>query len=146
MRVTGNRTRLLALGLITSLALAGTVLTAPGAAAAACDPEVVHSYGDLDGDSISDVVVGMPSWEDGTGAVDVRGSRTPDQQLTSDLLGGTRGDNDQVGAAVVIGDLDGDGCSDLVIDPRHVVLPRQAARCTGASLRFTLRTRDVWWV
>jgi hypothetical protein len=110
-----NRNRALALGLITSLTLAGIVLMAPGAAAAACDPDVVHSYGDLDGDNVSDVVVGMPSWQDGTGAVDVRGTRSPDQQLTSDLLGGSRGDNDQVGAAVAIGDLDGDGCADLVV-------------------------------
>jgi hypothetical protein len=115
MGISIHGTRALALGLITSLTLAGTILTAPGAAAAACDPELVHSFGDLDGDSVSDVVVGMPSRGDGTGAVDVRGSRTPRQQLTSDLLGGSRDDNDQVGAAVAIGDLDGDGCADLVV-------------------------------
>lgn len=88
---------------------------APGAAAAACNPEVMHSYGDLDGDNVSDVVVGMPFWEDGFGTVDVRGSRSPRQQLNSAQLGGSRDDYDQVGAAVAIGDLDGDGCADLVV-------------------------------
>ena len=68
--------RVIVLALSTSLAWAGTLLVAPEAAAAACDPQAVHSYGDLDGDSISDVVVGMPSWEHGHGAVDVRGSRS----------------------------------------------------------------------
>jgi hypothetical protein len=111
--LTGSRVIVLALS--TSLALTGTLLLAPEAAAAACDPEVVHSFGDLDGDNISDVVVGMPFWQDGFGAVDVRGSRSPAQQLNSAQLGGSRDDYDQVGAAVAIGDLDGDGCADLVV-------------------------------
>jgi hypothetical protein len=70
------------------------------AVAATCDPESQNSSGDLDGDNVSDVAVGMPNVGEGSGAVDVRGTSTPDQRLTSDLLGGSRDDNDQVGPAI----------------------------------------------
>jgi hypothetical protein len=103
-----------------ALTLGGAALTAPTAtaandAAAGCDPASQSSSGDLDGDNVSDVVVGMPSVGEGSGAVDVRGTHSPGRQLTSDLLGGSRDDNDQVGTALAVGDLDGDGCADLVV-------------------------------
>lgn len=115
MRTSMRTPPVLTVGLAAVLALGGAVLTAPGAAAAGCDPAEQNSAGDLDGDDVSDVVVGMPGVGEGSGAVDVRGTSSPGQQLTSDLLGGSRDDNDQVGTAIAVGDLDGDGCADLVV-------------------------------
>jgi hypothetical protein len=90
----------LALGISAALARCRLPPTAPSAVAATCDPQSQNSSGDLDGDNVSDVAAGMPNVGEGSGAVDVRGTSTPDQRLTSDLLGGSRDDNDQVGAAI----------------------------------------------
>ena len=128
--------RALALGVSAALALGGVLLTAPNAAAATCDPEGLGSRGDVDGDNVSDVVVGMPYVGEGSGAVDVRGTASPDRQLTSDLLGGSRDDNDQVGTAVAVGDLDGDGCADLVVGA-----PGEG---TGAPGRYTGQVHIVF--
>ncbi len=127
---------MLALGASAALALAGLVVGAPSAMAAACDPETVHSSGDVDGDNVSDVVVGMPNVGDGRGGVDVRGTSSPDRQLTTGMLGGSPDDNDQVGAAVAVGDLDGDGCADLVVGA-----PGEG---TGAAGRYTGQVHIVF--
>ena len=89
-------------------------LTATGASAAACDVEN-PSRGDLDGDGASDVIVGMPWAFDGAGAVDLRYTANPDRMLHTGDLTGSPDDADQVGSAMAVGDLDGDGCADLVV-------------------------------
>lgn len=107
----------------------GTVLAITGATAAiaappptgtapqvaACDPENSVARGDIDGDYQADVVVGMPWHRDGAGSVDVHHTRTPAALLNSPMLGGGGGDETEFGAAVAVGDLDRDGCADLVI-------------------------------
>ncbi len=84
-------------------------------AAATCDPDELQSRGDFDGDGSQDVAVGMPWYADGSGAVDVRGTGSPAVLLRAGALGGGTGEGDGFGTSVAIGDLDGDGCSDLVI-------------------------------
>lgn len=100
-----------------SVALTAGVLlgTASSASAASCDEQEVFARGDVDGDGVSDVVIGVPNVGEGSGAVDVRGTHTPWQRLTSGALGGSQDDNDQVGTAIAVGDLDGDRCADLVV-------------------------------
>ncbi|GLY30422.1 FG-GAP and VCBS repeat-containing protein [Kineosporia sp. NBRC 101731] len=104
-------------GLTAALAI-GTAAAAPAAFAApiTCGEEDrAFSWGDVDGDGSSDVLIGVPNVGEGSGAVDVRGTSTPWQRLTSSALGGDQDDNDQVGTAIAVGDLDDDGCADLVV-------------------------------
>ena len=72
--------------------------------------------GDVDGDGKSDLVVGLPAYN-GTGQVDLRltaASAVPSLTLTSSTLGqGAAGD--EFGAAVVLADLNEDGCSDIIV-------------------------------
>jgi hypothetical protein len=90
-------------------AAAGSSLTARPA----CDPE--GSRSDLDGDGASDTVVGMPSYDSESGGVDIRGTSSPAVVLTAEMLGGRPGEGAGLGAAIVLGDLDADGCGDLVV-------------------------------
>jgi len=121
--------RSLSLGACTVLVLGGAAGVAAGPAAATpakatpvkattaatCDPDSENSRGDFDGDSSSDVAVGMPWYQDGAGGVDLRGTHTPSVVLTSGALGVGTGEGDEFGAAIAMADLDQDGCADLVI-------------------------------
>jgi hypothetical protein len=124
---------LLAVGLIYGLVLLGRGSAGPaGAASAASVPMAAApaaatcvsadplapapSRGDFDGDSHPDIVVGMPGYAHGAGAVDVRGTNSPAVLLRAVDLGvRTHSKVQRFGGAIAIGDLDGDGCSELVI-------------------------------
>jgi len=103
-------------GLCAVLALGGAVVVvAAPAAALACDPEGLTTRADIDGDGAADVAVGMPWYQDGSGAVDVRGTGSPSVLLRAGDLGAGTGEGDGFGAEIAVADLDNDGCADLVI-------------------------------
>jgi len=72
--------------------------------------------GDVDGDGKSDLVVGLPARNAKTGEVDLRltAASAGPLTLTSSTLGQGTSD-DEFGAAVVLADLNEDGCSDIII-------------------------------
>lgn len=102
-------------GMCSVLVLGGVAAGVSPAAAASCDPENQSTRGDIDGDGATDVVVGMPYYQDGSGAVDVRGTASPPLVLRAGTLGVGTGEGDGFGSEIAVGDLDGDGCADLVI-------------------------------
>jgi hypothetical protein len=85
------------------------------AAQADCQP-ATRVAGDVDGDGKSELLVGLPARNGKTGEVDLRltaASGGP-LTLTSSTLGqGVQGD--EFGAAVVLADLNDDGCSDIIV-------------------------------
>lgn len=125
----GGRPTAALLGVL--LLVGGLLVAAAGpAAAVACDPGNRLPDSDVDGDSVHDTVVGMPAADDATGAVDVRGSGTAPLVLTAAALGAGTGPGQRFGAAVVMTDLDDDGCSDLVVS---APLEGQSAASDGAG-------------
>lgn len=88
---------------------------AGAAGVAGCDASTITATGDLDGDGVPEVVVGMPTYPGG-GAVDVRFTAGGGTVLTAASLGAwTPSAADRFGAAVVVTELNGDRCADLVI-------------------------------
>ncbi len=70
--------------------------------------------GDVDGDGLADLVVGLPAWA-GTGALDLRLTSAPSRLLVPTDVGLQPDAGDAFGAAVALADLDADGCDDLII-------------------------------
>lgn len=77
---------------------------------------IVSSAGDLNGDGYSDVLVGSPNTNSGTGAVLIyHGSASGSQTTPNTTLSGSQA-NAQYGiSASTAGDVDGDGFSDIVV-------------------------------
>ena len=107
---------LLAVVVIAATALAGFTPTEVATAAQAdCQP-AARVAGDVDGDGKSDLLVGLPARNGKTGEVDLRltaASGEPLTLTTSTLGQGSPGD--EFGAAVVLADLNEDGCSDIIV-------------------------------
>lgn len=97
--------------------------------------------GDVDGDETTDLVVSAHK-VDGVGAPDAgavyvfrgpiaAGANIPAQAANIKLTGSTLVPGDEFGAAIEIGDVDGDGIADLMAGaPRHDVAGRLDAGCT----------------
>ena len=72
---------------------------------------------DVDCDGIGDVVLGLPGWDDGTlvdvGLVRIYRGGSPPLELLDEVKGIQEGESTSVIAGV--GDVDGDGCEDLLI-------------------------------
>jgi FG-GAP repeat protein len=91
-------------------------------AALVCDPNDEGSpplvIGDIDGDNVADEVAGVPErLVDGkgeAGAIAVRLSGGGTQVLTAASVAGVAESGDRLGAALAIGDVDGDGCADVL--------------------------------
>ena len=102
--------------LIAAAALAGFAPTEVATAAQAdCQP-AARVAGDVDGDGKSDLLVGLPARNGKTGEVDLRLTSASGEPLTltaSTLAQGSPGD--EFGAAVVLADLNEDGCSDIIV-------------------------------
>ena len=102
---------------IAATAVATLTPTDVAAAALADCQTTTPVAGDVDGDGKSDLVVGIPAHNGKTGEVDLRltaASAGPSLTLTSSTLGqGAAGD--EFGAAVVLADLNEDGCSDIIV-------------------------------
>ncbi len=108
--------RLTASVLILGLTLAG-FCAAPSIARAAPGCNADNGVaGDLNSDGLADIVVGVPSYDDERGAVDIlfsdgerRFLRAADLGLPSSRPG------DRFGQSVALGDVNDDGCADLAI-------------------------------
>jgi hypothetical protein len=98
-------------------AAVATLLPANVASAAdgTCQTDI-PVIGDVDGDGKSDLVVGLPGRGNGTGEVDLRLTSAPSRILTLSNSGlGTGSPGDQFGSAVVLADLNEDGCDDIIV-------------------------------
>ena len=72
--------------------------------------------GDVDGDGLADLVVGLPSRNSAAGEVDLRLTRAQSQILTPAAAHlGPGAPGDRFGAAIALADLDEDGCDDLIV-------------------------------
>ena len=92
-----------------------TPLNVATAAQADCQISIPVS-GDVDGDGSSDLLVGLPGRNNGTGEVDLRLSTAPSKILTQQNAGlGQGASGDAFGSAVVMADLNDDGCDDIIV-------------------------------
>lgn len=107
--------RLLIATLALGLAIPSFCFSAPTSVAAAGCSAGNHVAGDLDSDGLADVVVGVPSYDDDRGAVDILFGGGERRFLRATDLGVTSQAGDRFGASVAIGDIDSDGCADLAI-------------------------------
>jgi FG-GAP repeat len=72
--------------------------------------------GDVDGDGKSDLIVGVPRRNSNTGEVDLRLTTAPSDILSQHDAGLGQGvAGDEFGAAIVLADLNDDGCDDIIV-------------------------------
>ena len=74
--------------------------------------------GDLDGDGLCDVAMGVPEWDGGKGAVYILPGGSLDQHASiEDSVGSFHGDRESagLGTALLVGDFTGDGAPDLAL-------------------------------
>jgi hypothetical protein len=106
---------LIAAVVIAAPALAALTPTDVAVAAADCQA-ATRVVGDVDGDGKSDLLVGVPAWSSNTGEVDLRLTTAPSEILTLTTSGlGIDKQGNAFGAAVVLADLNDDGCSDIIV-------------------------------
>ncbi len=107
--------RLVAAVLGLGLGLSSTCLTPPDAHAAPTCAAGTGVAGDVNGDGKADVVVGVPSYDNGRGAVDILFSNGERRFLKAADLGLPSAKGDRFGQSVALGDVNDDGCADLAV-------------------------------
>ena len=102
--------------LIAAAAVAGlTPVETASAVQANCQTDI-PVIGDVDGDGRSDLIVGVPGRSSNTGEVDLRLATAPSKTLSQQDAGLGQGiPGDEFGAAVVLADLNDDGCDDIIV-------------------------------
>ena len=102
--------------LIAAAAVAGlTPVETATAVQANCQTDI-PVIGDVDGDGRSDLIVGVPGRSSNTGEVDLRLTTAPSKTLSQQDAGLGQGiPGDEFGAAVVLADLNADGCDDIIV-------------------------------
>ena len=122
------------------LSLSGASLAQPAAHAAPTCKADNGVAGDLNSDGVADVVVGVPSYDDERGAVDIRFSNGERRFLRPADLGVTVEPGARFGQSVALGDVTDDGCADLAIGAPGRNLSKGAAYLVkgGANSSLTL--------
>lgn len=135
-----HQRRLTATILGLGLSLSAACLVQPAAHAAPTCQADNGVAGDLNSDGLADVVVGVPSYDDERGAVDILFSNGERRFLRPADLGVTVEPGARFGQSVALGDINDDGCADLAIGAPGRNLSQGAAYLVkgGAGNTLTL--------
>ena len=115
--------------LLAAAAVAGLTPVETASAVQANRQTDIPVIGDVDGDGRSDLIVGVPGRSSNTGEVDLRLTTAPSKTLSQQDAGLGQGvPGDEFGAAVVLADLNDDGCDDITSVLREPVTARAESR------------------